>query len=230
MSYEVKNDYLKDGHSKRPGGRYKKKSLTIHSTANPKSIAENERDWLDNPSNTRQASWHYIVGEGVVIQAIPEAEEAWHCNSKEGNRYSIGIEMIESGNRAKVLETAAEFVADKLKENGWSIADIKKHHDWSGKDCPRVLINKAYVKDGMDWGWFVKKVEECMGNEEIRYNKISELPAWAQPVIQDLVDKKAIADGDKLDLSMDMARVLVIVYRWVMTVLNKVVSEIKDNK
>jgi len=52
MSYEVKNDYLKDGHSKRPGGRYKKKSLTIHSTANRQSTAENERAWLDNPSNT----------------------------------------------------------------------------------------------------------------------------------------------------------------------------------
>jgi len=169
------------------------------------------------------------VGEDVVIQAIPKAEEAWHCGNTSGNRHSIGIEIVESGDRQMVLETAAEFVADMLIAYGWTTAQIKQHYDWAKKACPRILIDKTYIKDNMNWEWFVGKVEEYMA-EKRRYKTVSELPAWAQPVIQDLVDEKAIADGNKLDLSMDMVRVLIIVHRWVTAVLNKAVSEIKNKK
>ena len=172
MSYILKEEILKKGHSKRPCGNYKKTSITIHSTGNEKSTAENERAWLDNPSNTRDASWHYVVGEGIVIQAILDSEEAWHSGTTEGNRYSIGIEIIESGDREKVLETAAEFVADLLKKYGWGLDKVKKHYDWTGKDCPRILINNAYVKGGMNWNWFVNKVKEYMEGEMIEESKI----------------------------------------------------------
>lgn len=46
-----------------------------------------------------------------------------------------------------------------------------------------------------------------------RYEKVSELPEWAKPAIQKLVDEKKIADGNNLDLSEDMVRVLVIMSR-----------------
>lgn len=211
--------FLKAGHRCRPGGNYAKTSITIHSTGNPKSTAQNERAWLDNPANDREASWHYVVGEDVVIQAIPEAEEAWHCGNRAGNRHSIGIELIESGDRKTVLETAAEFVADKVNGYGLSMDDIKKHYDWTGKNCPRILIDKAYIRDGMDWAYFLGRVEEYrrgvdnVDKQEERYQRIEELPEWAQPAIQQLVDKGKIADGNKLDLSMDMVRVLVILSR-----------------
>ena len=172
MSYILKEDILKKCHSKRPGGNYKKTSITIHSTGNVNSTAMNERAWLDNPTNKRDASWHYVVGEGIVIQAIPENEEAWHSGTTEGNRYSIGVEFIESGDREKVLETAAEFVSDLLKKYGWNVDKLKKHYDWTGKDCPRILINSAYVKGGMNWNWFVNKVKEYMEGEMIEESKI----------------------------------------------------------
>ena len=162
-----KTDILRVGRRLRPRGSYKKTSITIHSTANDSSSAENERRWLDNPSNKRNASWHYVVGEGVVIQATPDSEEAWHSGVPEGNKYSIGIELIESGDRKNVLETAAEFIAEKLKEHSLSMDDIKCHFDWTGKNCPRILIDNKYIKEGMNLEYFKKRIEKYFFEEKI---------------------------------------------------------------
>ena len=214
MDYILKEDILKKGHRRRPGGRYSKASITIHSTGNSSSVARGERAWLDNCENNRDASWHYVVGNGIVIEAIPEEEEAWHCGTTEGNKHSISVEICESGDRRAVLETAAAFVADLLEKYGWGIDRLKKHYDWTGKNCPRILIDKGYIKDGMDWEWFIKAVKSSMEEKmEKRYNTISELPSWAKDTIQKLVDEGKIADGNRLDMSEDMLRVLVIMNR-----------------
>lgn len=172
MGYTLKKDILKAGHRCRTGRKYIKNSITIHSTGNSSSVAAGERAWLDNSSNNRDASWHYVVGNGMVIQAIPDDEEAWHCGATEGNRHSIGIEICESGDRKAVLKTAAEFVADLLKKYGWGTDKLKKHYDWTGKDCPRILIDKAYVTGGMNWDWFIKTVKEFMEGEMVEKSGI----------------------------------------------------------
>ena len=217
---KIEQQLLKPGHRCRPGGSYKVLSITIHSTGNAASTAKNERLWLDNPTNNRDASWHYVVGDGIVIQAIPDSEEAWHAGNKEGNRYSIGVEIIESGDRKAVIATAAEFVAKKVKEYGLTMQGIKKHYDWTGKNCPRILIDPAYVKDGMDWKYFLKLVENNLNEDgdgemekEKRFQKIEELPEWAQGTIKKLVAEGKIVEGNKLDLTLDMVRVLVILGR-----------------
>ena len=73
---EIIQDFLNKDHRCRPGGNYNKLFITIRSTGNPYSTARGERNWLDNPTNTREASWHYVVDETEVIQAIPDNEEA----------------------------------------------------------------------------------------------------------------------------------------------------------
>ena len=165
--YTLKKQLLKEDHRVRPGGSFEKYSVTIHSTGNEASTAQNERDWLDNPKNYREAGWHYVVGDGIVIQAIPDREAAWHCGVTAGNRFSIGIEITESGDRGRVLETAAAFTADKLRELRLTVEDLKTHKDWSGKECPRILIQKGYIKDGMDWDWFVKRVKAYEKKEDV---------------------------------------------------------------
>lgn len=57
------------------------------------------------------------------------------------------------------------------------------------------------------------KAEEGEDTMEKRYNTINELPTWARPTIQKLVDEGKFADKNKLDLSMDMVRVLVVLSR-----------------
>ena len=157
---------LKSNHRCRPKGNYPKTTITVHSTANQHSTPQNERDWLDNKSNTRIASWHYVVGENTIIQSLPDSEMAFHCGVAQGNKYSLSVEICESGDRAKTLKNAALFIASKLNEYGLKITDIKKHYDWTSKDCPRILIDKDFIKGGMDWKWFIKEVENNMAQVE----------------------------------------------------------------
>lgn len=209
----ISKQFLRNGHRCRPGGNYANASITMHSTANPKSTAKGERAWLDNPDNDRDASWHYCCDEKQIIQALPENEEAWHCRKTEGNRHSISIEICESGDRKKTLENVAEFVAGKLKAFGWNVDQIKTHNDWNGKICPRILIDKMYVVGGMDYDWFIGRVSDYLkGVEEVvevRYNTLSDVPEWGKATIKKLIDKGAFADSRKLDLTFDTLRVYV---------------------
>ncbi len=212
----MKKMILRKGHRLRPGGAYPKTTITIHSTANANSTALNERAWLDNPTNNRYASWHYCVDESGVVQAIPDREEAWHCGDTGGNRHSLSIEICESGDRVKTLLNAAKLAAEKLTEHGLTIKELRRHADWVEKDCPRILINPVYIYRNYGWHWFVKQVEEEMQKMNTkRYNTINEIPEWGRATVQKLIDKGAIADRNRLDLSEDMVRTLVIWARFV---------------
>ena len=47
--------------------------------------------------------------------------------------------------------------------------------------------------------------------EEMRYNTVAECPDWARETVQKLIDKGYLGgDGQSLDLSRDMVRILVI--------------------
>lgn len=212
---EIRRDILKSWHRCRPSGTYDKTSITIHSTGNPSSTAQNERDWLDNPSNKREASWHYVVDEKGAIQAIPDEEEAWHCGNTIGNRFSIGLEICEGGDREKTLRNAVDFVVQKMKEYGFTLTDIVRHYDWTGKNCPRILIDKKYIKDGMDWEWFMKEIESRLRKEkemEKVYNWTLEVPEWGRPTVQKLLDKGYLQGNEKgeLELTYAMLKLLVI--------------------
>ena len=137
MNYKIQHIPFNKG--KRPGEKINAEYITIHSTANEKSSAQNERDWLVNPYNNRTASWHIAVDEKEAVEAIPLDEMAYHTGDKKGNNLSIGIEICESGNREKTLKNAAILVADILYKRGWGVDRLKRHFDWSGKNCPRIF-------------------------------------------------------------------------------------------
>lgn len=89
--------------------------------------------------------------------------------------------------------------------------------DWkSFKDMPHIqwdnhgewtsaMIRAGKLPPKMPlWG---EKEEE----NEVRYNTVAECPSWAQKTIQKLIDKGYLTgDGEGLDLSHDMIRMLVI--------------------
>lgn len=194
--YELKVNLLPVGHRLRPGGKYTKKSLTAHSTANASSTPQGERNWLNNATNKRNAAWNYCVGAGIVIQALPDVEECWHSGTTEGNCYSIGIEIVESGDRYSVLMTAAEFFADKLIEYGWGVDKLKRHYDWAGKNCPRILIDPSHIKGNMNWDWFVRKVDEF----RIQKLKAKESASKKPEII--ITTGKVIVDGKEHEMQM----------------------------
>lgn len=163
--------------NRRPEYRMVASTITIHNTGNPTSSAAGERNWLTNPANLRQASFHIAVDEFGAVECIPLNENAWHAGdgsgANSGNRTSIGIEICESGNYAKTLDNAVELVAQMLKDRGWGVDRLRRHFDWSGKICPRLMYD-----DGKWTGWIafkarvaVKLNEGKADDNDMKYDK-----------------------------------------------------------
>jgi len=71
---------------------------------------------------------------------------------------------------------------------------------WKSPDMPHFEVAT---------GWKEPKEEDI----EMRYKTINELPDWAKPTIEKLVKDGKISDGNNLDMTLDMVRVLVILNR-----------------
>lgn len=134
----------------------KAKYITYHSTANPRSTAQNERDHLVNVANTRQASFHLVVDDTQAIECIPLNEVAWHAGDGyygTGNRESISIEICESGDRIKTIQNAVKLGHKIMREQ--NITKIKRHYDWSGKICPGIMAPDNW----REWHRFYKQLQ-----------------------------------------------------------------------
>ncbi len=69
----------------------------------------------------------------------------------------------------------------------------------------------------------LKGEEKMCCKKEKRYNKIDEMPKWAKPTIQELVDMECLKgdeDGN-LDLTKNMLRIIVILIRFIKKLLKK---------
>ena len=162
----------------RPGIAMTPLFLTIHSTGNPKSTAQNEADYVCRNS-TRQASFHFVCDENQIIQVMPTNEVAWHAGdggNGTGNRKSVGIEICESGDRKTAVNNAIWLTKKLMKEFSIQPGNAFQHHHWSGKNCPRILRDNAYIKDKIDWKYFTAKIRETEEEEmtQEQFNKMME--------------------------------------------------------
>lgn len=130
--------------------------ICIHNTANDAS-AEQEVKYMINNNNA--TSYHVAVDEKHVIQAIPFNRNAFHAGdgaNGEGNRKYIGIEICRSTGDLltfkKCEDNCAKYVAHLLKQYGWTIKNVKRHKDFSGKNCPHRTID-------LGWERFLDKIQ-----------------------------------------------------------------------
>ncbi len=155
--------------------------LTIHSTGNEKSTAQNERDNLNRPDNTSTTGFHIVVDDRHVIECIPLNKVAYHAGdgaNGTGNNKSIGLEICESGDRAKTVENAVEVSAKILHQYNWGIDKLKRHYDWSGKNCPRILS----ANNWKEWEVFKAKVQAHL-------NLLNHTVHWAEKHFINLNEK-----------------------------------------
>ena len=124
--------------------------ITIHNTSNS-APAQNEISYMKN--NNNQTSFHVCVDEKYVIQAIPFNRNAWHAGdgaNGTGNRKSIGIEIARSTGDINLFKQAEQncaiYVAQLLKNYGWGIDRVKRHYDWSKKNCPHKTIELGWQR------------------------------------------------------------------------------------
>lgn len=151
MSYIFKRDMLNSNkYSLKAPYSMTPKYITIHNTSNSAS-AQNEITYMKNNNNA--TSYHVCVDEKYVIQAIPFNRNAFHAGdgaNGTGNRQSIGIEIARSTGDINLFKQAeqncAMYVAQLLKNYGWGIDRVKRHKDWSGKNCPHRTMELGWTR------------------------------------------------------------------------------------
>lgn len=199
--------------------------IVMHYTANNGDTARNNCDYYHRVGGL-QASAHYFCDEYGAMQSVLECDTAWHCGARAywhpecRNGNSIGIEMC-SRKRAdgsyyilpETVANAAALAREIMQRYGIDTDHVLRHYDVTGKRCPM-----PWVDDPAQWVAFKEMltpqnsttVEE--DDDMVRYNKIEDVPAWAQDTVRALVDAGALGGvgGGNLDLSMDMIRGLVV--------------------
>ena len=205
--------------------------IVMHYTANNGDTAKNNCDYYHRVGGL-QASAHYFCDEHGAMQSVREGDTAWHCGAEAGRRYwhpecrnanSIGIEMC-SRKRAdgsyyikpETVANAAALAREIMQRYGIDTDHVLRHYDVTGKRCPM-----PWVDDPAQWTAFLAMLTPEHPNDEeeepmTRYNKIDDIPAWAQDTVRALMDAGALK-GDEhgcIDLSRDMVRGMVIGKRY----------------
>lgn len=132
---------------------------TIHSTGNLTSTARGEVKNIARFDNPRKASFHIAVDEKEAVEGIPLNEVAWHAGDGvkgTGNTKSVGLEICESGNRQKTLDNAVEVTVKGMRELKIPITNLRRHYDWSKKNCPRILS----ANNWKEWYTFKERVRQ----------------------------------------------------------------------
>ncbi|MBY6040593.1 N-acetylmuramoyl-L-alanine amidase [Bacillus velezensis] len=144
---KITKDFIPVGHNNRPGYAMEPAYITVHNTANTQkgANAASHARYAKNPGTP--TSWHFTVDEKEVYQHLPLNENGWHAgdgNRGTGNRKSIGIEICENsdGDFEKAVANAQWLIKKLMKEQGISVANVVPHQHWSGKYCPRKLLDR----------------------------------------------------------------------------------------
>jgi len=193
------------------GARYNAvEYLVIHYTAGPGDTARNNGIYFAREQTGTSA--HYFVDETTVVRSVPEEFVAWHCGAnyyrhpqcRNGN--SIGIEICTKGANGEywfapeAVTRAQALTRELMKKHSITPDRILRHYDVTGKICPAPLVNEA--------AWVSFK-----GGLTV-YDDLQSVPQWARPTVEKLLARGFLqGDGEKLDLSWDMVRMLVILDR-----------------
>jgi N-acetylmuramoyl-L-alanine amidase len=202
--------------------------IMLHSTACPGVPPENfVSSWNVPMPNNRKVCVNGFIKPGVVYQTLPWNMRSWHCGGL-GNNTNIGFEICEPKNYAdkkyflEVKQTALELCAYLCNKYNISVARVTSHCEGYRNYGSVYASNHGdldhwwkksfnYTMDDfrMELVRYLKKEEE-----EMVCNTIEELPSYAAPTIQKLVDKGYLKGNEKgLDINETMVRLLVILDR-----------------
>jgi N-acetylmuramoyl-L-alanine amidase len=140
--------------------------ITNHNTGNSTPTAGDEMhaNWMQNVENAdlQYVSVHLFVDQDSITQVVPLDEVTYNAGDGkgDGNYKTISVEICENANvlkaeeNAKKLNAALILTYPKLK--------IFKHQDWSGKFCPRVILERN------GWNKFVEDINAYVKCDTIK--------------------------------------------------------------
>lgn len=133
-------------------------NIVIHYTGNPGTTAKQNRHYF-GLSETTVCS-HFLVGlDGEIIQCIPLCEQSAASNFR--NVDTISIEVCHPGESGKFTDdsyrSAVKLAAWLCKSTGLTSDDLIRHHDITGKECPKYFV------DNVDsWEQFKSDVQKAI--------------------------------------------------------------------
>ncbi|MDH7809537.1 MULTISPECIES: penicillin-insensitive murein endopeptidase [unclassified Rhizobium] len=161
ISSTILPEFIPEGKRNRPGTRISPTSITIHNTdntnrgANAKAHSRfvRETGYYEHNGKIIWVSWHFTVDDTHVIQHLPLNEVGYHAGSNaNGSSIAIEICMNSDNDQERANSRAVGLVASLLRDFGWDVDQVKRHKDWTGKNCPSLLMS------GTKWKAFLKAV------------------------------------------------------------------------
>lgn len=151
------------------------KYIVLHFTANNGDTAYGNTNYF---KSYRGSSAHYFVDENSVYQSVEDKNIAWHCGAKKykhstcRNSNSLGVELCSrkdsKGNyyfMDKTVYNAVELVKMLMTKYNVPIANVIRHYDVTGKNCP-----EPFVRDIKAWQNFKDRLEENVVKQNIKIN------------------------------------------------------------
>lgn len=138
--------------------------LVIHFTDSATHTFSRDFNWLydflnyNRPARKKHASYHYAIDQdGEVYEIIPPTECAWHGGPTpktdpkvrealggNPNWSTLGVSYLhptpEGKPTEKTYKSLVELCAYLIKEHNIPVENIFRHHDCTGKDCPRYFV------------------------------------------------------------------------------------------
>ncbi len=166
------------------------KGIAVHNTAND-APATNEVAYMQR--NNNYVSFHAAIDDKEVIECLPFDRSCFATGdgaNGKGNINYLSFEICYSksgGDKYKQAEeNAVWYIAKVMNDYEFPMSELKKHQDFSGKNCPhRILEEKR-------WESFVDRVRWCreqLKNETVEGSKPTEAPTpsidevWYQVVV-----------------------------------------------
>ena len=122
--------------------------IIVHNTENDAS-AMAEISYMIG--NNKKVSFHCAVDNIRIVQGVMFNRNTWNAGdgvNGDGNRKGISIEICYSKSGGEEFEDAqrltAEYIAYLLKQYNWGIDKVKKHQDFSNKNCPRRTLEEGW--------------------------------------------------------------------------------------
>lgn len=135
-------------------------AICYHQTGNVDASAKANHNYMKNcnKNGSRIASWHFTVGHDYIYQAQSTNYKCYHAGTTAGNNTSIGVEICMYSDKEKQIQAyknAIELGKILMGYHKFSINQVKRHKDFSGKHCPAWLIEGKY---GYTWNWFKEQL------------------------------------------------------------------------
>lgn len=183
-------------------------------------------------NRSREASSNYGIGsDGRIALYVDEWNRSWCTSSPANDDRAVTIEVanIEAKEPYRISDAAysslIKLLADICKRNGipelrWKgdkslIGNVNKQnmtvHRWfAAKSCPGNWLYEHHGQIAADVNKLLKEEDDDMKY----YEKVSELPDWAKPTIQKVIDKGVLkGTGAGLHLSEENMKMFIYMDR-----------------